>query len=38
MIYEFFRVTGTHEFILDFSDVVNATLRGDDIQGFDTRG
>ena len=37
MIYEYFRVTGTHAFILDFSDLVNATLRGDDIQGFDTR-
>ena len=37
MIYDSFRVTGTDEFILDFSDMVNATLRGDDIRGFDSR-
>ena len=36
MIYESFRVTGTHESILDFSDLTNVTLRGDDIQGFHT--
>ena len=30
-IYEHFRVTGTHESILDFSDLVSATLRGDDV-------
>ena len=37
MIYEYFRVTGTDEFIVDFSDLVNAILLGDNIQGFDTR-
>ena len=37
MICEYCRVTGTHAFILDFSDFVNATSRGDDIQGFGTR-
>ena len=30
MIYEDFPVTGTHAFILDVSDFVNATLRGDE--------
>ena len=37
MIYEHFRVTGTNESILDFSDLVSVTLRGDDVQGFDTK-
>ena len=37
MTYEYFRVSGTHESILDFSDLVGVTPRGDDIQGFDTR-
>ena len=30
-------MTGTHESILDFSDLMSATLRGDDVQGFDSR-
>ena len=37
MIYKYFRVTGTDEFILDFSDLVNATLRGDDEMKFSYR-
>ena len=37
MIYEYFCVTGNHESILDFSDLMNETLRGNDVQGFDTR-
>ena len=37
MIYEHFRVTGTNECILDFSDFTSVTLRGDDVQGFDTK-
>ena len=37
MIYEYFRVTGTDACVRDFSDFVNATSRGNDIQGFDTR-
>ena len=32
MIFEYFRVTGTHEFILDVSDLMNVTFRGDDVQ------
>ena len=35
MIYDYFWVTGTHESILDFTDLMNVTQRGDDIQGFD---
>ena len=37
MIYEYFRVTGTHAAVLDYSDLFRITLHGDDIQGFDTR-
>ena len=37
VIYDYFRVTGTHESFLDFSDLMSVTLRGDDAQGFDTR-
>ena len=37
MIYEYFRVTGTHESILNFSDLLSVTLRGDHVKGFDTR-
>ena len=37
MIYEYFQVTGTHEYILDFSHLMSVTLRGDDVQGCDTR-
>ena len=37
MIYEYFRVTGTLETILDFSHLVTVTSRGDDVGGFDTK-
>ena len=37
VIYEYFRVTGTHETVIDFSDLISANLRGDDVQVFDTR-
>ena len=37
MIYEYFRITGTIESALDFSDLMNVTLRGDGVQGFDTK-
>ena len=30
-------VTGAHEPILDFCDLMSVTLRGDDVEGFDTR-
>ena len=38
MIYEHFRITGTNETILEFSDLMNVTLGEDDVQGFDTEG
>ena len=34
---EYFRVTGAHEAVLDYSDLFSFTLHGDDIQDFDTR-
>ena len=36
LICEYFWVPGTHEAILDFSDLFSFTLRGGDVQGFDT--
>ena len=37
MIYEYFRVTGGHEAVLDYSDPFRITLHGDDVQNVDTR-
>ena len=37
MIYEYFRETGAHEAVLDFTDLNSITLLGDDVQDFDTR-
>ena len=37
MIYEYFRVTGAHETVVDFTDLFSITLHGDDVQDFDTR-
>ena len=37
MIYEYFRVTGAHEAVLDYSDLFRIALHGDDIQDFGTR-
>ena len=37
LIYEYFRVTRTHEAALNFSDRFSITLRANDVQGFDTR-
>ena len=37
MIYEYFRVTSAHGAVLHYSDLFRITLRGDDVQGFDTR-
>ena len=36
-MYEYFGVTGTHESIFDFTCLMGATSRGDDVLGFDTR-
>ena len=37
MIYDYFRVTGAHDTVLDHADLFTITLRDDDVQEFDTR-
>ena len=37
MICEFFRVTSAHEAKLEYSDLFDISLHGDDVQEFDTR-
>ena len=37
MIYDYFRVTGAHDTVLDYADLFSVTLHDDNIQGFDTR-
>ena len=37
MIYDYFRVTGAHDAVLDYADLFTITLRNDDVQEFDTR-
>ena len=37
MIYEFFRVTGTHAAILENSDLIKVTVHCDDVHEFETR-
>ena len=37
MIYDYFRVTGAHDTVLDYADLFTVTLRNDDVQKFDTR-
>ena len=37
MIYDYFRVTGAHDTVLDYADLYSITLRNDDVQEFDTR-
>ena len=37
MIYDYFRVTGAHDTVLDYADLFSATLHEDNIQEFDTR-
>ena len=37
MIYDFFRVTGAHDTVLDYADLFSITLRSADVQEFDTR-
>ena len=37
MIYDYFRVTGAHDTVLDYVDLFSVTLRVDNIQEFDTR-
>ena len=37
MIYDYFRVTGAHDRVLEYADLFSFTLRNDDVQEFDTR-
>ena len=37
MIYDYFRVTGAHDTVLDYADLFSVTLRDDGVQEFDTR-
>ena len=37
MIYDYFRVTGAHDTVLDHADLFIVTLRNDNIQEFDSR-
>ena len=37
MIYDYFRVTGAHDTVLDYADLFSMTLRNDNVQEFDTR-
>ena len=36
VICDFFRVTGAHDTVLDYADLISVTLRDDNIQEFDT--
>ena len=35
MIYDYFRVTGAHDTVLDYADLFSVTLRDDNVQEFD---
>ena len=37
MMYEYFRVTGVHDTVLDYTDLFTLTLQNDDVQEFCTR-
>ena len=37
MIYDYFRVTGAHDAVLDYADLFSVSLRDDNIQEFVTR-
>ena len=37
MMYDYFRVTGAHDTVLDYADLFSVSLRDDNIQEFDTR-
>ena len=37
MIHDYFRVTGAHDTVLDYADLLTIALRNDDVQEFDTR-
>ena len=35
--YDYFRMTGAHDTVLDYADLFSVTLHDDNIQEFDTR-
>ena len=37
MIYDYFRVTGAHDTVLDYADIFSIILRTNGVQEFDTR-
>ena len=37
MIYDYFRVIGAHDTVLDYADLFSVILQDDDVQEFDTR-
>ena len=37
MIYDYFRVTGSHDTVVDCADLFSVTLHNDNVQDFDTR-
>ena len=37
MIYDYFRVTGAHDTVLDYADLFSITFCNDNVQEFDTR-
>ena len=37
MIYDYFRATGEHDTVLDYSDLFSVTLHDDKNHGFDAR-
>ena len=37
VIYDYFRVTGAHDTVLDYADLFSVTLHDDNVQEFDTR-
>ena len=37
MIYDFFRVSGAHDTVLDYVVLLSVTLHEDNVQEFDTR-
>ena len=37
IIYDYFRVTGAHDTVLDYADVFSVVLHADNVQEFDTR-
>ena len=37
MIYDYFRVTGAHDTVLDYADLISVALHDDNVQEFDTR-